>query len=160
MAPGSSPARPGLVIVCGLPGTGKTTLARRLAAERGALRLNPDEWMTALGASLWDSEVRAKVEALQWSLAQDLLRLGHTVVIEWGTWARAERDTLREGARALGAGVELHYLEAPVDELWRRVSARQHEDPPIERRDLEVWAELIEEPDDEEVALYDEPDAS
>lgn len=33
----------------GLPGAGKTTLARRLASERGAVRLTKDDWLVALG---------------------------------------------------------------------------------------------------------------
>ncbi len=43
------------------------------------------------------------------------------LVIEWGTWAREERDVLREGASALGAGVELRFLDEPVEVLWGRV---------------------------------------
>ena len=60
------------------------------------------------------------MEALQWELALELLVLGQTVVIEWGVWARSERDTVRERARELGARVELVYLDVPVDELVRR----------------------------------------
>ncbi|SCE02364.1 hypothetical protein GA0115246_109559, partial [Streptomyces sp. SolWspMP-sol7th] len=41
-----------LFLLVGLPGAGKTTRARRLAEEHGALRLTPDEWMLPLfGAS-------------------------------------------------------------------------------------------------------------
>lgn len=39
-----------LLLTCGLPGAGKTSLARRLAAERGAVRLTKDDWLVALGA--------------------------------------------------------------------------------------------------------------
>ena len=59
---------------------------------------------------LYDEETRGKTEALQWKLGQELLGLGLTVIIEWGTWGRSERDALRLGARALGAAVELHLI--------------------------------------------------
>ena len=146
-----------LVIVGGLPGSGKTTVARELAEARGGVRLSPDDWMDALGVSLWDQAARQRVESLQWTLTQDLVRAGATVVIEWGTWSRSERDSLRDGARRLGAAVELHHLDVPVDELWRRISTRNREDPPISRSDLERWATEIEPPDADERALFDAP---
>jgi predicted kinase len=80
--------------------------------------------MDALSIDIYDEERRAKIEALQWKIAQELLKHGLTVVIEWGTWARSERDVLRLGARALGAAVELHYLSAPVDVLFDRIQRR------------------------------------
>jgi predicted kinase len=93
-----------LIIICGLPGSGKTTRARWLEAHVGAACLDPDEGMAALALDLWDEAARARVEALQWALARTLLSRGLTVAIEWGTWARAERDALRTGARALVLG--------------------------------------------------------
>jgi predicted kinase len=144
-----------LVIVCGLPGSGKTTHARRLAAERHGVRLSPDEWMAALGVDLWDAAMRERVEALQWAMAQDLLRVGATAIIEWGTWGRDERDALRVGARKLGASVELVHLQLPPDELWRRIRARGAEDPPITRSDLDTWVRTFQSPDDAEMRLYD-----
>ena len=94
-----------LILVCGLPGAGKTTVATQLEAELGALRLCPDEWMAELGIDLFDGGVRATIEARQWELAQVLLGAGGTVVIEWGLWRRWERDRLRDRARELGAAV-------------------------------------------------------
>ena len=119
-------------MVCGLPGTGKTTLAKRLESSLRAIRFSPDEWMDALSLDIYDEGARGKIEALQWRFARDLLTLGLTVIIEWGTWGRSERDTLRLGARALGAAVELHYLTASVDVLFERIQQRGMENPPIE----------------------------
>ena len=150
-----SRARPALVIVCGLPGSGKSTHARLLQGTLAAVRFSPDEWMDALALNLYDEAARAKIEALQWKLAQELLALGVNVIIEWGTWGRSERDALRLGARAFGAVVELHYLSAPPDVLFERIQARAMETPPIERPDLLRWMEIFQAPTADEIVLFD-----
>jgi predicted kinase len=116
--------KPRLIIVCGLPGSGKTTIAQSLEHELGAFRMSPDDWMDALSINLYDEESRQQIEALQWTLAQRLLALGMVVIIEWGTWARAERDALRLRARELGATVELRYVSAPAETLYQRIRER------------------------------------
>jgi predicted kinase len=146
-----------LIIVCGLPGSGKTRLARELERRLGAIRFAPDEWMDALSLDIYDEAMRANIEALQWKLAQQLLALGLIIIIEWGTWGRSERDALRLGARALGAAVELHFLSASEDVLFERIQRRGLENPPIERSELSRWVEKFQAPMPEEMALYDEP---
>ena len=148
-----------LILICGLPGSGKTTLAKKLAAAAQAVRLSPDEWKHALGIDYYDEPARVRLENRLWMLAQELLSLGQSVVMEHGFWAREERDELRKAGRKLGATVELHYLEASVEELWHRLESRNQEPlpgaVPVKRTDLERWAAQFEPPDAVELALFD-----
>jgi len=143
------------MIVCGLPGAGKTTLATELERRHNAVRLSTDEWMHTLGIDLRDEQARAKIEAVQWTVARQLLARGIPVIVEWGTWSRSERDMLRTGAREIGAAVELHYVSAPVDVLFDRVRRRAMENPPITRDQLVNWFAAFEPPNADELALYD-----
>ena len=129
-----------------------------MQVERSGIRFCPDEWIaTAAGASLWDSELRARVEALQWDMALDVLRAGGTAIIEWGTWGREEREVLRSEAAALGARTELLHLEVPVDVLWARIEERGMEDPPMQRSDVGAMHEFMQSqsPDDAERRAFD-----
>jgi predicted kinase len=151
--------RPTLILMCGLPGSGKTTVGRRLAGEVPAVRLCADEWMAGLGVDLFDLPTRVRLERQFWRLAQDLLRLGQSVILESGFWLRTERDEKRLGARALGVAVELRFLDVPLDELARRLEARNAAAPwataAITRELLELHAPLFEAPDAEELGLFD-----
>jgi len=148
-----------LVVLCGLPGSGKTTVAKALEERLDAIRMSADDWMVALDVDLWDGGRRSRIEALQWDLTQRLLTLGQVVVIDWGTWARAERDALRTRARELGASVELRYLTAGLDVLFERVQDRGMEvafgSRAITLDDMRAYALAVEPPDDDELALYD-----
>jgi predicted kinase len=147
-----------LIVLCGLAGAGKTTLAKELEAE-GAVRLCPDEWLMALGADIYDADARQRIEALQWALAQQLVLRGLTVVDECGVWQRWERDLRLDWARANGASVELRFLDAPIDVLIARVAERNRTagpgEPRIDPELLRIWDDRIERPDAAELARYD-----
>ena len=61
-----------LILLCGLPGSGKTTRAKSLARTRHAVRLGPHERIAYLGADFFDDALRERIEDLQWRLARDL----------------------------------------------------------------------------------------
>ena len=144
-----------LILLCGLPGSGKTTLAKQLERDLGAVRLCPDDWLSALGVDLFDEPFRARLEQALITHAGELLRRGVSVVLEFGFWSRAERDGMRAFGRELGVEVELRYLAVPFEELVRRVEARPC--VPLTRAHLTEYRDLFEAPTPDELALFDLP---
>ena len=69
---------------------GKTTLARQLARDRSAVRVTKDEWLWALGPTPWATTTQEKVNHELWQLAQEILRLGLSVVLDFGLSARID----------------------------------------------------------------------
>lgn len=144
-----------LILICGLPGAGKTTLAKKLAQERSAIRFCPDEWMEDLDITLFDKKVRASLEERFWKLSQELLGHGQSVILEYGFWGHSEREEKRLAARELGIAVELHYLAVPLDELRRRLDGRGMEGDDTIKDQLEQFAKMLQAPDEAELKLYD-----
>ncbi len=117
-----------LHLMVGLPCSGKTTYARRLAAETNALLLTLDAWHLKLfGDDVGDERHDARhkrIEQIMWGVAEHVLKTGGDVVLDYGCWARAERDDYRNRAKASGANFKLHYMDVPYPELYRRLKAR------------------------------------
>ncbi len=144
-----------LHLICGLPGSGKTTLAKRLELEQSALRLAPDEWMARIVGDGYDEEKRSVVEAVQWEIAARVLSLGVNVILEFGFWSRRERDDFRSRAAALGSETKLHFLDVPRDELLKRLAQRNAELPQytfhVDAAQLDLWLNSFEAPTPDEL---------
>ena len=155
---GKTVQRPKLMIFCGLPGSGKSTIARQLERETGAFPLNIDDWVAALGVDFWDDAFRHKLERRLYRHFLKLLELGQSIILEDGSWKRNERDELRRIARNVGATAELHYFNYPFDELWRRIQIRNAagapDTVPITKEILTDCLQRFEPPDEAELALF------
>ncbi len=147
---------PTLALVCGLPGAVKTTRARQILEGSTAVYLSPDDWIVALGVSLVDYEFRFKLQDRMLVHAGEILRCGTSVVVEFGSWSRAERDGIRQVGVREGATTELHFVDGPLDELARRVRARGGPDAEALATDVLLGSfEQFERPTSEEIALFD-----
>lgn len=147
--------RPTLFLTVGLPGSGKTTVARQLEVEHRALRLTKDEWMKALYGPENPSAASDVIEGRLVEIGLRALELGTDVVIDFGLWGRDERSALRQAAADRGARVELHYCDVPPDEQRRRLDRRQADEPhttwPMSDAELAAAADIFSVPTPGEV---------
>jgi len=154
-----------LILVCGLPGSGKTTYAKRIEPHRNAVRMCPDDWIEAIledpGNERERNRLRDPIENLQWNLAKNYLKKGLTVILENGFWAEEERTLYAVEALELGAKIELVYLEAPdFETLWKRVDRRNSAMASkvfvMSREEAQSAWDAFQVPDREEISFYDD----
>jgi len=140
-----------MLLVVGLPGAGKTTRAKELAAANRALRLTPDHWMIPLFGEPMADGKRFVLEGRLISIALQALRLGTSVVLDYGLWGRDERSALRWLAHSAGASCQVVYLPVDKDAQLARIAHRQatapHQTFPMSEADVDQWREQFQVPD-------------
>ena len=119
-------------LVCGSTGAGKTTYAIALAEKLKGVRFSIDEWMASL---FWMDSPRpiepawamARVERCMdriWDTAREVSSRGVPCVLDLGLGQRVHREKFALLAKDSGLSLQLHYLDVPEAERWRRVQAR------------------------------------
>ncbi|MEC9368685.1 MAG: AAA family ATPase, partial [Pseudomonadota bacterium] len=132
------PALPILVAIGGLSGTGKTTVARDVAADigpvPGAVILRSDverkklfgiPETERLGPEGYTSGITETVYTILRKKAAQALAARHSVIVDAVHARQEERAELEELARRLGCKFSGMWLDGPVETLVERVTARR-----------------------------------
>jgi predicted kinase len=124
-----------VVLMCGLPGAGKTTYALELVRQ-GYARLSIDEvvWQriggqdagVALEPARYDG-LKEQVRLEQRSELVELMRAGRNTVVDYSFWSRAARDDYKALVESHGCRWELVHLKADRAVLERRLAVRNGE---------------------------------
>lgn len=120
-------------LICGFAGTGKTTIARKLAVQMNAVRLTPDELMTDLyGRGISESEYREKrekIDRLIWNLAEQIVGAGGNVILDEGFKSRESRRKAVERAQIFCDNITFHQVECDFETAKRRLRERDADAP-------------------------------
>ena len=135
-----------LVIFGGLPGTGKSTLALRLAGQVGAVYLRIDTIERAIVAGEEDLSVGEKGYRVAYAVAEDNLRVGHTVVADSVNPLQITRSAWRRVAERVGVKpVEIEVVCSDQAEHRHRIETRAVDVPvtwdEVVTRRFEAWDE-------------------
>ena len=128
-----APTNATLYCIYGNIAAGKTTLARKLAAQHGAVLICEDEWLVRLEAEIkYFDDFRRHARRLRAAIGPhvvQLLRLGIPVVLDFPANTVKDRAWIRTLFEAANAAHELHVLEAPLDVCKARLRARNETKP-------------------------------
>ena len=130
-----------LIIFAGLPGSGKTTIARELARQIGAVYLRIDTVEQAIRVSGLNSQsMNDTGYHVARSVAEDNLRIGRTVVADSVNPLQSTRDAWIAVANSVPVGfLEIEVKCSDADEHRRRVEDRAVDLPGL--RPL-TWADV------------------
>lgn len=130
-----------LIVFGGLPGTGKTTLARELAQRLSAMYLRIDTIEQAIITSRLLLDAGPAGYFVGYSIAADNLSLGLTVVADSVNSLTVTRDTWFEVAKTIGAAfVEIEVICSDPIEHRRRVELRTADIP---GHKLPSWQDVL-----------------
>ena len=122
-----------LHFLAGRAGAGKTTLARQIASEAPAILICEDEWMSRLAPSVANLraylEAAARIRSVIAPLTVDLLRLGVSVVLDFGGNTIGDRQWVRSILQQANADHVLHYLRTDDETCRARVRQRNASQP-------------------------------
>lgn len=108
-------------LICGKICCGKTTYAEKLCAENNAVLLSVDEITLALfGQHCGEKhdEYVERTEKYLFNKSLELINKSINVVLDWGFWTNAERETAKEFYKSRDIECELHYIDIS-DEIWK-----------------------------------------
>ena len=138
-----------LIVFGGLPGSGKSSIARELARQTGALWLRIDSIEQGIrGSGIITGSVDDAGYQAAYAVAEDNLRLGRDVIGDSVNGWKVTRDAWRgAGARTGAQGIEVETICSNLEEHRRRVETRDHEVPglilpnweAVLSRDYEPW---------------------
>jgi predicted kinase len=129
-----------LISLSGLPGTGKTTIAREVARHLGAVYLRIDSIEHAMRDAGW--QVEAEGYGVAYAVAVDNLRLGHVVVADCVNPWPLTRNGWRTAADRAGVRTqEVEIVCSDAREHRRRVETRAAD---IAGHTLPTWQDVVD----------------
>ena len=134
-----------VALLCGMTGSGKTTLAIYLEEDISAVRFSIDEWMIKLyghhmSREDFDRNMKS-IKQLIWQVVDRLVLIGTNVVLDYGFWQASEREIAYRRIKEKGAIPIVYFLNVPLSTLKQRLAKRNSN---LSEGTFEITSQMLE----------------
>ena len=150
-----------LFLLCGKPGSGKTTLAKFLKEKYGLIHFSADDFMLKLfgeieDRKLFDEKLRVTKDLI-YQICDDVL-VNNNVVLDFGFWTKVEREEIKE--RFKNYEVIIVYLKLDEDKIFKQIEKRnanlKDNEYFMDLNTFKILSSKFEEPTDEECIVCED----
>jgi predicted kinase len=153
-----------LYIFCGIPFSGKTTIAKKLVEKFGFVRIDLDDIKFSLfGPDIQDEQIDKagwdRIYQKMYEQIEDNLRQGKTVINDTGNFTSHERSLVKKIADTLGIETTEVFIDTPAKiarQRWlenKKTGKRFN----IRKKDFDSTIAELEPPTGENVLIYRYP---
>ena len=150
-----------LFLLCGKPGSGKTTLAKFLKEKFGLIHFSADDFMLKLFGEIDDrnlfDEKLVVTKDLIYQICDDVLR-SNNVILDFGFWTKSEREQVIN--RFKNYEVIIVYLKLDEDKIFNQIEKRnanlKDNEYFMDLNTFKILSSKFEEPTDEECVVCED----
>lgn len=128
-----------VILLCGKIASGKSHYASALQASQGGVVLSSDGLMLTMFENqegAYHDLLAARGQRYLLRLAEEILRGGCDVILDWGFWTKQSREDVRQYFAKRQIPTKLHYLDV-TDVIWRQRIAKRN--AAVQRGDTQAY---------------------
>lgn len=152
--------KPVLIMLQGLPASGKTTYANKLVEQGNFVRVNKDDLRSMMDGGKWSDNNEKRIIRIRDAIIIDALSHGKNVVVDDTNFSKKHQENLYGLAQKMGATMHVTFCDTPLEMCLER--NRNRENPVPEKVILDMYDKYLKvvEPNDAEGNLEQQDEAA
>ena len=126
---GDGVVKPTILMLQGLPASGKTTHARQLVEQGNWIRVNKDDLRLMMNNGKYSKQNEKRVIRIRDQIIIDALALGNSVIVDDTNFAPHHLNSMMNLAQKMDARLHVRFIDTPLEDCLARNANRDNPVP-------------------------------